>query len=101
MAIGPIGNTIYVNQQIPYIASLQADHTQRIDFQNMVANKLANEKEKEIQEVRPTEENQKVDPDKEHQQDQPQKDSKEKKNETKKENKEDVKSNLHKLDIKV
>ena len=101
MAIGPIGNAIFVNQQTASVASVQNSHNNRVDLQNMFAQAAANEKEEKVLEVRPTEENHEVDPDREHQ-----------KNEADQENarsdkKEDDDSQkkqtppLHKLDIKV
>ena len=67
MAIGPVGNAIYVNQQTATVSNIQNAHNNRVDFQNMVAGAAANEKDEKVMEVRPTEENQEVDPDREHQ----------------------------------
>ena len=103
MALGPVGNVIFVNQQTPIAATLKADQNARLDFQNMAAAHIANEKEKEVQELRPTEENHQVDPDREHQRqeaDQEQKRSKKQKNIIEKEEK-IPSSSLHHLDIKV
>lgn len=69
MAIGPIGNAIFTNQMTASAASVQNAHNNRVDFQNMVAQATANEKDEKVLEVRPTEENQEVDPDREHQRD--------------------------------
>ncbi|MCF6339528.1 MAG: hypothetical protein L3J10_02090 [Sulfurimonas sp.] len=66
MAVGPIGNAIFVNQQTASAASVQNAHANRIDFQNMIAQATAQEKQKEVLEVRPAEENHEVDPDREH-----------------------------------
>ena len=104
MAIGPIGNAIFVNQQTVAASNIQNAHNNRVEFQNMVAQSLANEKEKEVMEVRPTEENQMVDPDREHQR---QEADEETKRSEPKENDEDEEQELptppplHKLDIKV
>jgi hypothetical protein len=65
----------------------------------MVAQTIVNEKEKNIQEVRPAEENQEINPDREHQKEemqQQQKRSKKKKQESK-----ELPATYHKLDIKV
>jgi len=103
MAIGPIGNAIFVNQQTAAASNVQNAHNNRVDFQNMVAQSLANEKEKEVMEVRPTEENQEVDPDREHQR----QDADEETKRSQKRDSEDEKDDsepeypLHKLDIKV
>ena len=67
MALGPIGNAIYVNQQTASVASVQGNQNNRFDLQNIAAQAAANEKEEKVLEVRPTEENQEVDPDREHQ----------------------------------
>lgn len=69
MAVTPIGNMIYVNQNMQVSASKQTDFQARLDAQNLAANEASNEKEKDIQEVRPTEETYKVDPEKEHEKD--------------------------------
>jgi len=67
MAVTPLGNVVVVNQMTPAATSLQNAHTNRVDIQNFAAQVAANEKKREIEEVRPTEENHKVDPDREHQ----------------------------------
>lgn len=66
MAIGPIGNTIYANQLMHLQATKQGEYQNRVDMQNAAAAELANEKEEDIQEVRPTEETYEIDPEKEH-----------------------------------
>lgn len=103
MAIGPIGNAIFVNQQTAAASNVQNAHNNRVDFQNMVAQSLANEKEKEVMEVRPTEENQQVDPDREHQRQEADEETKRDEHKEKKEEKEDTHEEypIHKLDIKV
>ena len=67
MAVGAIGNVIFVNQQTASVASVQGNQNTRFDLQNVAAQAAANEKEEKVLEVRPTEENQEVDPDREHQ----------------------------------
>jgi Ran GTPase-activating protein (RanGAP) involved in mRNA processing and transport len=67
MAIGPVGNAIYVNQQMASVASEKTALQNRFELQNVAANAMANDKQKEVEEVRPTEENHEVDPDREHQ----------------------------------
>ena len=66
MALGPVGNVIFVNQQTAAASNIQNAHNNRVDFQNMVAGAAANEKDEKVMEVRPTEENHEVDPDREH-----------------------------------
>jgi hypothetical protein len=103
MAIGPVGNAIYVNQQTASVASVANSHNNRVEFQNMIAQAAAQEKEKEVLEVRPTEENHEVDPDREHQKNmsdqETDRNEKEKKLEDDKE--QEQKFPLHRLDIKV
>ena len=48
MAIGAIGNTIFVNQQTASVTSIASSHNNRVDFQNMLAQELAQEKEKKV-----------------------------------------------------
>ena len=99
MAIGAIGNAIYVNQQTATVSSLQGNQNNRFDLQNVMAQALANEKEEKVLEVRPTEENHEVDPDRDHQRDEADRDTQrsEKKED---EQGEDIEP-LHILDIKV
>lgn len=104
MAVGPIGNAIYVNQQTASVSSLQNAHNNRVDFQNMIAQAAAQEKEKEVLEVRPTEENHEVDPDREHEKneaDQETARSKKHEDSDEEEKKSEDEHPLHILDIKV
>ena len=104
MAIGPIGNAIFVNQQTAAASNVQNAHNNRVDFQNMVAQTLANEKEKEVMEVRPTEENQQVDPDREHQREEADEETKREKRKNKEEDEKEGSDDeypVYKLDIKV
>lgn len=103
MAVGLVGNTIYVNQQTPSVSLVATAHNNRVDFQNMVAQVAAQEKEQEVLEVRPMEENHEVDPDREHtknEADQETKMAKKREKETENEEKESGHP-LHILDIKV
>jgi len=103
MAIGPVGNAIYVNQQTASVASVANSHNNRVDFQNMIAQTAAQEKEKEVIEVRPTEENHEVDPDREHEKNEAEQETQRNEKREKSEEKEDKESEtpLHRLDIKV
>lgn len=67
MALGPVGNVIYVNQQTASVASVASSHNNRVEFQNMIAASAVNEKDEKVLAIRPTEENKEVDPDREHQ----------------------------------
>jgi len=102
MAISPLGNTILVNQMTPAATSMQNAHNNRIDFQNMAAQAIVNEKQQEIEDVRPTEENHEVDPDREHnRQELDEELSQQGKRKKKFEEEEEPQESLHKLDIKV
>ena len=67
MAITPVGGMIYANQNMQVAASKQTDFQARLDAQGVAATVAANEEEKKVQDVRPTEETHKIDPEKEHQ----------------------------------
>ena len=99
MAIGPVGNVIYVNQQTATVSSVQGNQNNRFDLQNVMAQEIANEKEEEVMEVRPTEENEQVDADREHQKNEADQESA--RNKKKEEEQEEESSSPHRLDIKV
>jgi len=67
MAVGPIGGAVLVNQMTPAVASVPGGQYTRFELQNIAAQAAVNEKQKEVEELRPAEENQGVDPDREHQ----------------------------------
>lgn len=103
MAIGAIGSAIFVNQMTANVSSVQNAHNNRIDFQNMVAQATANEKEEKVLEVRPAEENHEVDPDREHQKNEADQETARSEHEEH-ENEEEKKTSefpIYKLDIKV
>ena len=56
----------FVNQNMNVAASRQIDLQGRIDFQNMIAAASVNNKTKEIEETRATEEGKEIDPNREH-----------------------------------
>ncbi len=100
MALGPVGNAIYVNQQTPFASTKVTSFFNRIDEQVFISALDAAKEKKEIQKVRPTEENQKINPDKEHRkqehdQEQKRQDKKTKQSDQEKQNP------IHHLDIKV
>lgn len=103
MAVGLVGNAIYVNQQTPSVSSVATAHNNRVDFQNMIAQTAAQEKEQEILEVRPAEENHEVDPDREHTKNEADQESKRYKKDKKIEenNEKEEQHSHHILDIKV
>ncbi len=96
MAIGPIGNTIYVNQQMATVASEQTAMQNKFDLQAAAAMVATQEKEKEVGEIRPTEENQEVDADREHTKEQAKQE-----NERKNRSSSDENTSIHILDVKV
>ena len=67
MAITPVGGMVYANQNMQAAATKQTDFQARLDAQKMAASEATNDKNKEVREVRPTEETYKIDPEKEHQ----------------------------------
>ena len=101
MAIGPIGSAIFTNQMTPVASSAQTAHTNRVDFQNMVAQATVNEKDEKVLEVRPTEENQEVDPDREHTRDEADRENERSEHKEPQDDEQNENGPLHKLDIKV
>ena len=97
MAIGPIGSAIYVNQQMASVASEQTATQNKFDLQNLAAAAIANDKDKVVQEVRPTEATGETNEDAER------KKREEEENEKNKKKKKEEKETppLHQLDIKV
>lgn len=103
MAVGLVGNAIYVNQQTASVSSLQNAHNNRVDFQNMAAQAAAQEKEKEVIEVRPAEENHSINPDNEHEKNEADQETarNEKRKKSEEEEEKEIYPPLHILDIKV
>lgn len=87
MAVSPIGAMIYTNQNMNAAAVKQTDFQNRLDMQNVAAAVATNEKSKEVQEVRPTEETYKIDPEKEHEKEKREQESGAKEEETTKDTK--------------
>lgn len=101
MAVGAIGNAIFVNQMTANAASLQNAHNNRIDFQNMVAQAAMQEKDEKVLEVRPAEESHEVDPDREHEKNSADQETARSKHDDKEDDDKEKSPPLHKLDIKV
>ena len=102
MAIGAIGNAIFVNQQTATVAPLQGNQNTRFDLQNVAAQAAINEKDEKVLEVRPAEENQEVDPDREHQKNEAQQENSRSEHEDENDKPEQETVNeIHHLDIKV
>ncbi|MBV5320205.1 MAG: hypothetical protein JZU62_00805 [Sulfuricurvum sp.] len=102
MAIGPIGNAIYVNQQMASVASEQNAILNRFELQALAAATASKEEKKEIEEVRPTEENHGVDSDREHTKEQAEQEERDPRHKEENKSEEQNPSKpLHILDIKV
>jgi len=69
MALGPVANAVFVNQQTASVASVQGNQNNRFDLQNVAAQAEVNKQDEKVLEVRPAEENHEVDEDREHQRD--------------------------------
>jgi hypothetical protein len=101
MTIGPIGNTIYVNQQIASVASDKNVQLNRFELQALAAQVIMQDQEKEVLEVRPTEENHAVDPDREHTKEQAEQEERRSEDQENASAQEEEEKPLHILDIKV
>ncbi len=105
MAITQLHGILFANQNMQVAASKQIDMQGRIDFQNIAAAAAANDKSREIEETRPTEEGKGVDPDREHNKERADQEAGEKAEEIKtksdKNRSEDKTHTTHLLDIKV
>ena len=105
MSVGAIGNVVLVNQMMPAVTPVQGNQYTRFDLQNVAAQAAVQEKEQEIEEVRPTEENHAIDPDREHQREEADEETqnlpKKKGHKIEEESDEDTDEPLHLLDIKV
>lgn len=99
MAISPIGNITYINQNTQLNSVQQANAVARGDMGDVIAKEFQ-DKLKDIQEVRPTEDSQSVNPDKKGNGGFSQEDKREKKNLEKKDA-EVLSPSNHILDIKV
>lgn len=101
MALGPIGNAIYVNQQMATVASEKNAILSRFELQALAAATAAQQEKKEIEEVRPTEENHGVDADREHTKEQAEQEERRSPHEEKNEEEQKPVKPLHILDVKV
>lgn len=101
MSLGPIGNTIYVNQQMATVASEKTAILNRFELQALAAANATQESRKEIEEVRPTEENHGIDPDREHTKEQAEQEEQRSEKQEDEEEETPPLNPLHILDIKV
>lgn len=97
--IGPIGSAIYANQQMAFVASEKTAVLNRFELQALAAAAAAQEKGKEVLEVRPAEENQPVSADREHTKEQAEQEERRSKKEG--EAPQEKAKPFHLLDIKV
>ncbi len=65
MSVTPVSANIYVNQNAQVASAAQSEVQAKTEFANVIAGQLANEKEREVAEIRPTEEVYKIDPENE------------------------------------
>jgi len=101
VAISPVGGVIYANQQMAGIAGEVGAVQNRFELQAIAAQALAQAQKKEVQEVRPTEENQSVDPNREHTKEQAEQEERRSSDEEHPQNEEKPPKSLHLLDVKV
>jgi len=102
MAVGAVGNTIFVNQMTASASAIQNAHNNRVDFQNMIAQATINEKDEKVLKVRPAEENPEVDPDREHTKNEAdQENQRNEKKDLEEESDNEEGEHIHKLDITV
>ncbi len=66
MAISPLTNIIFINQNMNVASAVMNMQFNRYDVQNAAAQALTNEKERVIEETRPAEEAMQIDPEREH-----------------------------------
>ena len=66
MAVTPLGNSNFINQNAPVVSQVHANQQARFDMQALMASELATQQNEEIKEVRPMEESYRLDPEKEH-----------------------------------
>ena len=100
MAIGPVGNVIFANQQTASVASVANSHNNRVDFQNMIAQQNIQEKDEKVLEVRPAEESSEINPDQEHEKNEADQENERAEHEQDSEDNE-KEFPIHKLDITV
>lgn len=101
MAISPVGGVIYANQQMAGVAAEVGAANNRFELQALAAQALSQNQKKEVQEIRPTEENENVDPDREHQREQAEQEERRASEEFPDEEENIPKKPLHILDVKV
>lgn len=66
MAVTPLGNQIFINQNMSVASQAHAQHQQKVDFQAVLNIQEFQDEKKRVEEVRPIEEDEKIDPNREH-----------------------------------
>ncbi len=101
MAISHVGGVIYANQQMAGIAAEVGAIQNRLELQALAAQAISKEQKKEVQEVRPTEENKAVDSNREHTKEQAEQEERRSSDEEHPPNEETPVKSIHLLDVKV
>jgi len=101
MAISPLGNIVFINQNTQVVASKATDQLNRYEVQNFMSAEAMKEKEKVVAEVRPAEESHGIDPDREQNQPQEEQEKEHKESKKEEEGPHSDTPNLHILDVKV
>lgn len=106
MSVSPLGNINFINQNSPVVSHVASTQQARFDIQAAMAEEISAQKEREVEEVRPTEETYRIDPEHEHEREKNnQEDEANQKKDTKEEMAEnsDIKDDgeLYHLDIKI
>lgn len=101
MAVSPLGNVVYVNQNMQTSTIQHANAQQRLDFQAMVNLEEMDEKLEEIEAVRPTEESEALDSDREKEKEEFKEREEEDQESPSEESPEEERISVHILDIKV
>lgn len=105
MAVTPLGNTIFINQNANVVSHKAAEVQNRFDLQAAAASMLGEDERNEIEQIRPTEETYKIDPEHEHEkqknqqeQEQNNKDRNKKSDEKQEQNEQIL---IHHIDLKI
>ena len=102
MAISPLGNIIHVNQNMQVQSVMQGNAQNRVDLQNFANMESFNDKLKQLEEVRPTEEISKIDKDRDNSGGKEQKKEENDQKQVDEKSEDDkVQTSFHLLDIKV
>ncbi|MGP1579753.1 MAG: hypothetical protein ACTTH5_01825 [Wolinella sp.] len=101
MAVSPLGNITYINQNMQSSSIQHANAQQRMDFQALVNLQEMDEKQQEIEAVRPTEETDALNEDREKEKEEFHSLEQEEKEQKEAHEEDGARSSLHILDIKA